>query len=388
MDTNIFDVIVIGAGVAGSSAAYETATAGLKTIVLEKEKIPRYKTCGGGVILRSASLLPFRIDSVVQKEFRMADVYDSENKIKFRIERTQPFIFMTMRSDLDLFLLSKAIENGAKVNDQSEVKEIISNEDYVEVKTSNNTYYTRLVIACDGATGFTMTKFKLNQNIIRAPAVESELFVDEATLSRFKDVVRFDFGFVPHGYGWVFPKKDHLSIGVAFMKKVNQSIQEWFRRYLEFLKIESRNVLRNEKHGYIIPFISGKVKCSYRRILFSGDNLGFADPLTAEGISYAIETGQLAARTIINNYPYYQKIIQNYNSSLESVYREIKSANLLSKVVYGPPALRKFIFRRWGNRLSELLTDVIAGEKKYRKLVYNPVNYLKLFKPAYWILEK
>jgi geranylgeranyl reductase family protein len=388
MSTDLFDVIVIGGGVAGSSAAYELANAGLKIIVLEKEELPRYKTCGGGVVLRAANLLPFKIDQVVQNRFSSADVYDQENKIKFRIERKEPAIFMVMRSDFDNFILSRAVEKGAVVKDQAEVNEIIFNDKNVEARTHKQVFKSMFVIACDGATGYTMSRFRLKEQILRVPAVESELFVKEETFRRLSKVVRFDFGFVPHGYGWVFPKKDHLSIGVAFMRKVNQSIQNWFSNYLKLLEINPGNIFKNERHGYVIPLIRGKVNCCSGRILFAGDNLGFADPLTAEGISYAIETAQLAARTIVNNYPDYSKVTSGYKSAVERVYREIRAARFLSKVVYGPPSLRKFIFRHWGIRLSDLLTDVIANEKKYSEIVRDPMNYLKLFRPEYIFRRK
>lgn len=384
MSSNSLDVIIIGAGVAGASAAYKLANAGLKVIIIEKEKLPRYKTCGGGVVLRSANLLPFKINSVIQRELRTADVYDQENKIKFHIQREMPAIFMTMRSDFDLFLLNKAVESGAILLENSEVKEIKNNEDEVEVTTQKESFHAKFVVACDGATGFTMTRFKLNQNLIRVPAVEAELFVDDRTFDQLKNSARFDFGFVPHGYGWVFPKLEHLSVGVAFMEKVNQSIQDWYKKYLSLLGIKSENILKNEKHGYVIPLIKRKIKNSCGRILFAGDCLGFVDPLTAEGISYAIKTGQLAARAIVSNYKDQKKVTQKYKSDLEHVYREVKAARLLSKVVYGPLALRKFIFRHWGEKLSELLTDVITDEKEYSNLIRNPVNYLKLFRPVYW----
>lgn len=388
MSTDFFDVIVAGAGVAGSAAAYKLSESGLKVLVLEKEKLPRYKTCGGGVVLRAANLLPFSFEPVIQSTITTAEVYDQENKIKFRIERKAPLIFMTMRADFDYFLINKAIEKGAAVKDHSEVKELINLEDKVEVLTEAEKFSAKFVIACDGATGRSMTRFKLNRNIDLLPAVESELLVNDETFNRLRAVARFDFGFVPHGYGWVFPKRNHLSVGVAFMKKVDQSINSWFNKYLELLEILPDKILKNEKHGYVIPFVQGRVKHSAGRILFAGDKLGFADPLTSEGISYAVETGKLAARAIIRNYPDHFKIVQNYQSELEVVYREIKSARLLSKIVYGPLSLRKFIFRHWGSRLSELLTDVITEKRKYSEIVGNPANYIKLLKPSYFFKQQ
>lgn len=381
---NQFDVIVIGAGVAGSSASYDLASAGLKVLVLEKEKLPRYKTCGGGVVLRAANLLSFEITLVVQKVILSADVYDQENKLKFLIKSESPMIFFVMRAELDNYILFKALEKGAIVNDHAEVKGIDAGADTVKIKTDNQTFLANYVIAADGATGFSMTHFKLNKNIARVPAIESEIKVDKKTFNRFKNTARFDFGFVPHGYGWVFPKKDHLSVGVAFMKKVNQSIQDWFKKYLNLLEIRSENILDEQKHGYVIPLINGKVNCCNGRVLFAGDNLGLADPLTAEGISFAIETGRLAAKSVKENYNHHKDVIKSYSESIGNVYKEIKAAKFLSHVVYGPLWLRKFIFKHYGKQLSEVLADIITEKKKYSQMVRNPINYLKLFRPIYY----
>ena len=387
-DSNNYDVIVIGAGVAGSSAAYELANAGLKALVLEKEKLPRYKTCGGGVILRAANLLQFDITPVVQKKVSLAEVFDHENRTKFIIKRDEPLINFVMRADLDNFILSQAREKRTTVYDQSEVKEIITSANGVEIKADNKIFLAKYAIASDGATGISMRLFKLNHNIIRVPAIESEVVVDDKTFNQFKETARFDFGFVPHGYGWVFPKKKHLSVGVAFMRKVNQSIQKWFEKYLELLGMNQGKVLSSQRHGYVIPLIKGKANCCAGRILIAGDNLGFVDPLTAEGISWAIKTGQLAASSIINYYNNHLKVVKKYKEDIENVYKEIKAAKFLSNVVYGPLALRKFIFKHYGNRLSELLTEVITEKKKYSEIVKNPINYLKLFRPAYFFKWK
>ena len=380
-DSNHYDVIVIGAGVAGSSAAYDLANAGLKVLVLEKEKLPRYKTCGGGVVLSAINLLPFDIKPVIQKTISSAEVIDHENETKFIINRDESFLNFVMRADLDNFILSQARERGTIVHDQSEVKDIITSANGVEVKTDSKTFLSKYAVASDGATGISMRLFKLNHNIIRVSAIEAEVIVDNKTFNQFNESARFDFGFVPHGYGWVFPKKDHLSVGVSFMRKVNQSVQNWFKKYLELLGMNKEKILSSQKQGYVIPLSRGKVNCFAGRILIAGDNLGFVDPLTAEGISWAIKTGQLAARSIINNHHDHLKVVKNYKEEIDIIYKDIKAAKFLSKVVYGPLALRKFIFKYYGNRLSELLTDVITEKKKYSEIVKNPMNYLKLFRP-------
>ena len=112
-----YDVIIIGAGVAGASAAYELANRGVNVIVLEKEKLPRYKTCGGGVVHRAIEKLPFSTNGVVERNFNTIDIYDHESDLFFKVTREKPVITMMMRADLDNLIISKAVKKGAKVND-------------------------------------------------------------------------------------------------------------------------------------------------------------------------------------------------------------------------------------------------------------------------------
>lgn len=381
----MYDVIVIGAGVAGSSAAYHLATEGLKVLVLEKEKLPRYKTCGGGIIRRVAELLPFPIEPVVERVLARADIFDHVNKLHFKVERSNPVIFMVMRANFDNFILTKAVEKGAAVCDGLEVTGLESTNNCVEVKTKREILKANFVIAADGATGISARYMGIKNNTLKVAAVEVEASVTQNIFDLFKESARFDYGLVPYGYAWVFPKEEHLSIGAAFMKKTNQSLHEWLDKYFDVLGIREKDIFNKEKHGYFIPLASKSNNYSFGRVLFVGDALGLADPITAEGISYSIESGQLAAQTIIESSFDHEKVGQKYKEKLIPLFKELNSARFLSFFVYGSERLRKFVFKHYGKRLSELMTDIITNNKTYSGLVYNPLNYLKLLRPGYFV---
>jgi geranylgeranyl reductase family protein len=375
----IYDAIIIGGGVAGTSAAYCLARGGKNVLLLEKEKLPRYKTCGGGVISRISGILPYKIDPVVEKKIYGADIFDHVNNLSFHVKRAEPIINMTMRDKLDYYMLSKATEENAIYENEIAVTDINQNGGYVEVITEKEKYNTRFVIAADGATGITVRKLGTQKNYKKIPALEHEIYVDKSQFEKYSKTARFDFGFVPVGYAWVFPKKEHLSIGLLNMNGSGKSLQKYLIEYINILGI--KDIKDEKKHGYYIPFLKKK-EFTNGRILLVGDAAGFTDPITAEGISYAIESGRYAAEAIIKGGDDEESVIKSYEQNVKKIVTELKYARILAFFIYTSPTLRSFVFKRYGKKLSELMTDVITGKKKYSKLLRNPLNYLKLFKPV------
>ncbi len=246
-----YDVIIIGAGVAGASAAYELAISGANVIVLEKEKLPRYKTCGGGVVHRAIEKLPFTIDGVVERNVKTINIYDHETDLFFNVTREKPVIIMMMRADLDNLIISEAVKKGAKVNDGVKAIRVVNNNEDVEVVTGSTTLKADFVIAADGASGISAKIAGMNKNIFKVPAIECEIYLADDQFDYYKKSTRFDFGFIPHGYAWVFPKKDHLSIGIASMKKLKVNPNDYLKKYFAMLGL--KDIENIEKYGHIIP---------------------------------------------------------------------------------------------------------------------------------------
>ena len=377
----MYDVIIIGCGVAGTTAGYFLAQSGIKVLMIEKEKIPRYKTCGGGVISRVTKAFRFGLDNAIEREIYRADIFDQLNGLHFEIEREIPIINMTMREKLDQLILGKAIENGAELQQGTIVTDIIENKDYVEVFANGTTITSKFVIGSDGAMGITAKKVGASHSYKKVPAIESEVYVNDDTFNKFSSTARFDFGIIPHGYGWVFPKRNHLSVGVSTMKDSGRNLNNLMKNYLDYLNIS--NLVKEDRHGFVIPFVNKRGRFAFRRLLLVGDAAGLADPVTAEGISYAIESGKYAADSILNGNNSVEQIIKTYETSIKKILKELKCARILAYFIYGPPPLRSFVFKRYGRDLSNLMTDVITGEVKYSELLSTPKNYLKLLRPKF-----
>ena len=380
MKNNFYDVIIIGSGPAGSSSAYFLSAQGFKVLVIEKEILPRYKTCGGGVVQRVAKLFPFSFEEVSDVQCFTTEVFDIRANRHFVTRRDKPIIYMTMRNEFDYLILSKAKAAGAMVLENTEATDLITGKESVDVLTKDDKYTARFVIGADGAGGICSKILKLKLYLIKLPALEYEIYTGDSMLDKFNKSARFDFDIIPNGYGWVFPKKDHLSIGVVEMKKGKKELNKLFDIYLKLLGIT--NVQRYERHGYFVPLIKGNnLKFAKDRIFLTGDAAGFADPVTAEGISSAVLSGKIAADTINESYlnPGMAADLYNYKIN-HSIIDELRFSKIIAALVYTYPAVRGLLFRFYGQKLSELITDIFMGEKKYHDLLTDPLNYYKLIK--------
>ncbi len=374
----IYDVIIAGSGPAGASAAYVLAKAGKRVLVLEKEILPRYKTCGGGLTFKGLNLIPFNITGIIERSCYTVNINDFEANVFILTKREKPVVSMTMRSELDYHLVKAAEKFGAEVKDRAEIKDINNLESNIEVVLEKNEekFYSRFFIAADGVLSVAAKKYFGNSQRNLVPALEYEIYVAGDILSRFGNTPRFDFGIVPGGYGWVFPKKDHLSIGVLSMNMKNGNVNNYFSDYLKSLRI--KKIEKWERHGFVIPLMYRKTFAG-NRILLIGDAAGFIDPITAEGISFAILSGQLAAEALIKGNMDPARVYKEYNEKIsKNILPELKAGKVLAKFIYNYRKIRIWIVKLYGKKLSELMIDVVMGEKKYSELIKNPLNYFKL----------
>ncbi len=378
-EENIYDAAIIGGGPAGASAAYFLSEAGMKVILFEKQSLPRYKTCGGGIIQNVSSILPFGFNEVIENYCFKAEIYDHKARLNFSANRDAPIIMMVMREDFDNYLLSMAKAFGAKIMDETAVSDIDFLSDYVNVLTSANQIKTKFVLAADGAAGTVSQRIGVKNNVTKLPALEGEIHVNELDYEKYRKSARFDFDIIPFGYGWVFPKNHHLSVGVVRMKKGSENLHLMLEKYLEVLEINE--IVKMEKHGFYIPINNGLKKFSTGRILLTGDAAALADPVTGEGISSAILSGKLAAEAIIEGNSEKSKVSKIYNEKIKTaIIKEHFYAGIISELVYTFPNIRKFLFKKYGKNLVEIMTDIITGKKMYSKIVTSPKNYMKLIK--------
>lgn len=359
-----YDVAIIGSGPSGASTAFHLAKAGISAVIIEKEKLPRYKTCGGGFVYRGRKNLPFEIDEVIEKEFYTVDVYMGK-KMHFTTHRDKPTITMIMRDAFDHLIVKKAKEFGVDILEENKLKSLDFQEDYIVLNTSKLEVKARFVIAADGALSPTAKMAGWKEDTRKLiPALEYEVEVSEEDFERLSNEVRFDIDAIPYGYAWNFPKKKHLSIGVASTKRTKINLKEYYKKYLDTIGL--KDIISESQHGFQIPIAPRTDGFVKNNVFLIGDAAGFADPITAEGISNAILSGKLAAEALIESELDPTKSKDLYQQKLEQdILPELKTGIWLGKFFYNQKRVRNLLLKKYGQHFSEAMADVFMGDRTY-----------------------
>lgn len=373
-----FEVIVVGTGPAGSMAARELAKAGIHTALIDREKLPRYKTCGGGVTWRARKIFSVDIQPVVEREYYHADLIFVNDDMRFTVKRDQPIITMVMRDALDHHLVKAAQAAGAELMDAAEVIAVEQNG-MVVLKTNRGQLQSHCLIAADGALSPVAKMCGWKETRFLIPALEYEVVVSDDDFARLAQTVRFDIDAIPCGYAWSFPKQKHLSLGVASAKRGKINLHDYYRSYLRQLGVTT--VIHEEKHGFQIPMTPRRDVFVKNAVVLAGDAAGFADPVTAEGISNSALSGKIAASAIIESRFDTRRLGVIYNEKLrEDLLPQLKLGRFLSGIFYGKTWIRRPLFHKYGQRLCEALTDVFMGTRGYpHDAVKRVRKYLKEF---------
>src|SRR5437667_4270297 len=219
-----FDVAIVGAGPAGSATAYRLASAGASVLLVDKATFPRDKPCGGGVTGRAARLLPFSIEPVVED---VVDSLDCRLHYGPRFIRCAgaPLALMTQRRRLDHFLLRKAAEAGADVRDGAKVADVRADGLIVD----GEEVQARILLAADGCNGTAARALGLGGEIVHGVALEANYPYD----ARYRGTMVVAIGVVHGGYGWIFPKGDHVNVGVGGNESEAPHLRARLRRLCE-----------------------------------------------------------------------------------------------------------------------------------------------------------
>jgi geranylgeranyl reductase family protein len=373
------DVAIVGAGPAGSVAAHDLARAGLATLIADRATPPRYKTCGGGVLARVLPLLPVPIDAAVLAACSTAELVDAGAGCTLRVTRERPLVYMTMRSELDALLVRAATQAGATLMAPARATHVVQDRDGVTLETSAGRVRARYLVGADGAAGIVARRSGFPRRAGAVPALEWELSAPRDLIARQDGVARFDFGVIPRGYAWVFPKRDRLTVGVL-ARGGGPRLRAAIAGYAARLGIPvAREV---EEHAATIPAGPPRGGLARGRVFLVGDAAGLVDPVLFEGITYAVASGRAAAAAIVAaglDRP--EAARRAYERALEDgVLDEIRRARLLAPIVYASDRARAFVFRRYGDRLARAMADLVSGARSYRALLGDPANWLRLLR--------
>jgi geranylgeranyl reductase family protein len=351
-----YDVIIIGAGPAGSTAARYCAHSNLKTLLLEKEKIPRYKNCAGGVTLGAVRELDFDIPgSLIEYECRGARLIYGKAVNEQRMENT--VVYMVNRSRFDEFLVEKAVEMGAGVRESEPCLHVEPGDQAVTVQTRNRRYRANIVIGADGfySTALKSLRGGFDKKEILF-CVSADISLPESQIrKRFEDMVEIHYGYIHTGYAWMFPKGDYVSAGLGG-KYV--SGRQQVKILLEFLRMQKLNHGVNLR-GCFLPVSRFKHAVYANRIMLAGDAAGFVNAFTGEGIRYAIASGRIAALTALSSHErddFSEGFLKAYQDQcMESFGEDLRSTCTLTDFAFR----FKRLFLKAGIKNDEVITHYL-----------------------------
>jgi geranylgeranyl reductase family protein len=364
---SIYDVIIVGAGPAGSSLAYRLAREGLDVLLLEQAKMPRVKPCGGGIDGLFTRNLPagMEVESVIE-----ATATETEVRFQGETQGVYPLpepIHMTQRKYLDQWLMLQAREAGVNLLEGFKVTRAShSDEDGLcRVWGTGAAFASRVLVGVDGA--YSTVARQVGLPTARDPrwrhtfvASEWDVEVTPGQQKEHSNKAIIDCSVSPLGYGWVFPKSDHLNVGFGVPYKKAGSLKAVTR---SFLNERSRLVSwpqRNYSHW--IPFTRVGAPVLKGNVLLVGDAAGMADPATGAGISWGVRSSALAAAAISQAVKSCNwEALQDYQRGIYGLQRELEAGMALRNLLVLGFALRR---RLWEEPFLRVL-EVLSGRGNY-----------------------
>jgi geranylgeranyl reductase family protein len=283
-----FDVLVVGAGPAGSTAAYRLAREGASVLLADRARFPRDKPCGGGLTMRAVRQLPFSVEPVVEDRITRTRCRLRYGP-KIEHESAQVLCLMTQRRRLDAFLVERAVAAGAEFRDGVHVA--VDSE--TELRVDGQPVEVGAVIGADGANGITARSLGLGGAIVNGVALEGNLPYEDLPRGSWHGRLVLELGTVPGGYGWIFPKGDHVNVGVGGWGHQGPQLRRHLQVLCEHYGIELRQL--SDLRGHRLPMRRPATVLARGRALVVGDAAGALDPVSGDGIYEALITARLAA---------------------------------------------------------------------------------------------
>ncbi len=348
-----YDVIIVGAGPAGSTAGFILSRRGLNVLILDKNTFPRKKLCAGLITLKTVTLLQRvfgeTVDSLQKKDIINfeSDRYEvfCKDRLITRRENIIPFRFID-REVYDNYILHKAREAGAEIIEGDGVAirslDVLKN---TVTTLSGRRFSADFIIGADGVNSRIRRSFPVDlfgrDNWSGNLAVGHEILLNRRSVNRDVSSPSLFFDFIDRGYAWIIPNRETVKIGMCALNRTHR--KDILAAFKEFLSSTGLKGATDEKiFSYVLPYGSYLPSPVFRNVMLIGDAAGFADPLLGEGIFFAQRSAELAAQAILEITKSEGPIEKSYKL-LENRYTTLLQEHIYTEFVYAEK-IRNFIF--------------------------------------------
>jgi geranylgeranyl reductase family protein len=381
------EVIVAGAGPAGATAALRLARAGMRVLLLEREELPRQKPCGGGISTRVFSRFPWLPEALARiPTHPVSSLYlEGPSGGVFRMNSNGPAVILIRRLEFDHLLASMAEQAGAVLVAPAAIAQAREDADGVTLRSRDGREFRApIVVAADGVNSVIARRLGLNPgwpaaklalDMMEETPVSTLRAAEPGTLSVF-------YGYRgAHGYAYIFPKREHVNVGIGYLLPYFKQLVDVAPYHLQqrFVgDLRARGLMNGESSRdhftpFLIPIGGPLPRTAQGRVLLAGDAGGFVNGFSAEGIYYAMVTGELAAEAVLSARAH-QRIspAQARRSYVRAWKREIgvelRDSVLIQKYLFHSADRKDRVVRGAQARpeFSEILVDYASGRLSYQ----------------------
>jgi geranylgeranyl reductase family protein len=406
METQKYDVVIVGAGPAGCAAAYMLSGNGLKIALLDKETFPRDKICGDALGADVAKQF-HRISESLSEKFSGFKNKTPSHGVRFYTPKHQqldiPFKkpdgdfgggFVSKRLDFDNFFFSETANlPDIDIFQSQKIISVVNGADTIVLESATKIFEASFALGADGA--HSILNKKLTGNTVEKNHYCAGVRQYYSNVKGFHPDNHIELHFYKEilpGYLWVFPlAENQANVGLGILSSIVSKKQLNLKKELVRL-LATQPALKDrfkeaiplgDIQGYGLPLGSKKRTLSGNRFLLLGDAAGLIDPFTGEGIANAIRSGRIAAAHVLQSFEK-NKFDAGFNTHYdkeiyEKMWKEFRLGHTLQKL-FQYPSMINFVAKKANNNKSvQMLLSSMLNDIDLKKELVKPSFYFRLF---------